>query len=107
MECYISLERSRPGLINGNILKNAEWNYYHQKPETNIKHGIIQWKKFLIIITYYIPLKRSWKVLFNGNPLENADWNYYHRNVNGQKPVEYKINWNNFNQIKMDSDNKE
>ena len=41
-----SLKRSWKLLFNGNIFGNVDWNYYHLKPETNLKHGIRQWKIF-------------------------------------------------------------
>ena len=34
VEYYISLERSRKVLFNGNVFENVDWNYYHLKPQT-------------------------------------------------------------------------
>ena len=36
----LSLESSWKGLFNENVLENVDWNYYHQKPETNLKYGM-------------------------------------------------------------------
>ena len=37
--CYISLETFWTKLINENIFGIVDWNFYHQKPETNLKYG--------------------------------------------------------------------
>ena len=36
----LSLESSWKRLFNENVLESVDWNYYHQKPETNLKHGM-------------------------------------------------------------------
>ena len=30
--------------LNGNFFENVDRNFYQQKHETNVKHGICQWK---------------------------------------------------------------
>ena len=42
VECCGSQEMSQKDLFNGNIFENNDLNYYHQKSETNFKHGIFQ-----------------------------------------------------------------
>ena len=80
-------ERSWKDVFNGDIFGNVNRNYYHQKPEINLKHGLRPWK-FLIMMTYCISLKRSWKVLFNDKIFENVDWNWYY-----QKPETNPETW--------------
>ena len=53
-----------------------DWNYYHPKPEINLKHGMSM-KNILKILTYYILLKRSRKMLFNNKIFRNIDYYIY------------------------------
>ena len=62
-------------------------------------------KKSLNISGVYISLERSWKELFKGFisiSSRRLKWN-----VNGQNLLSNKIDGNNFDQIKLDRDNKE
>ena len=56
----ILLKRSWKVLLNGNIFENDDWNYYHQKPETNPETWYVN-ETFWIMKPHWKSLKRSWK----------------------------------------------
>ena len=44
----IALKRSWQELFSYNTVGNIDWNYYHQKPESHLNHGL-SLKIFLLV----------------------------------------------------------
>ena len=65
-------------LFNGNVFGNVDWNYNHQKPETNPETWFVI-ENFFLRMKCHIQLERSWKVLFNGSLFRNVGWKCFHQ----------------------------